>query len=518
MGPWGVLAGLALCLLAWAGLRRSVGATWRRTPVLALALDGLPVLAGYSALLAATARPLLSALPILAAAAGLALADRVKRAVLREPLVFADRAELLEIVRHPRLYLPFAGTGTVVAGAVAAALGLVALAWLEPALWTVHPLPGLLAACAAALAFWALLAIPSRPPLLHRLARAYADIPVTRDPARDAAALGMLACFIVHATLARAERPVRQAAARDQARGRPPLQAAGPIVLVQAESFFDARRLHPDLDYLLPNWVALTQAAVRHGRLQVPCWGANTVRTEFAVLTGLPESALGLDRFNPYEAFARVRLPSIAEQARQAGYRTVCVHPFDLGFYGRDRVLPLLGFDELVGPEAFTTSKRAGAYVADVEVAAAVARVVTKHGPRVLVLAITMENHGPWDGASDPLPPIPLPPAMAGCPEARELGRWLRHLPGTDAMIPVLQDALSAQAGPGWLIFYGDHQPSLPQAFRGLMLTSTETNFAIWRPNAKAGVHQSLQAHELWSAISRCTQTDSETPRCLGSA
>ena len=66
-----------------------------------------------------------------AAGVGLLVADRVKRAVLGEPVVFADRAELLDVVRHPELYLPFAGTGLFAAGAGALTAGLAALAWLS---------------------------------------------------------------------------------------------------------------------------------------------------------------------------------------------------------------------------------------------------------------------------------------------------------------------------------------------------------------------------------------------------
>ena len=36
------------------------------------------------------------------------------------------------------------------------------------------------------------------------------------------------------------------------------------------------------------------------------------LKAEFAVLTGIPEGDLGYDRFNPYHAFARAPIASIA--------------------------------------------------------------------------------------------------------------------------------------------------------------------------------------------------------------
>ena len=94
------------------------------------------------------------------------------------------------------------------------------------------------------------------------------------------------------------------------------------------------------------------------GRLEVGGWGANTMRAEFAVLTGIPENELGYDRFNPYHAFARVPIASLAWRLRSHGYRTICLHPFDRGFFRRDLTLPALGFETFLGIETLGGSRR----------------------------------------------------------------------------------------------------------------------------------------------------------------
>ena len=120
-------AGSLIWLAVWQfALRRGAGAgLWPGRNRLAAALDIAPALIGYAIALLALARPLLAGLVVAALAGGLTLIDQVKRIVLHEPVVFADRAELLEIARHPRLYLPFAGSAFVLGGAAAviAALG-----------------------------------------------------------------------------------------------------------------------------------------------------------------------------------------------------------------------------------------------------------------------------------------------------------------------------------------------------------------------------------------------------------
>jgi len=488
MPPFLLACGIALCVAAWLVLRAGAGASLRRAPLPATLLDALPMAAGFGLMLAGTARPLLSGVALGATALGLRLADAVKRDVLNEPVNFADRAELPEVVRHPQLYLPFAGTGSVLAGAGVCAVMAAALAWAEPPLWH-RSWPGatvalLLAVAAARLGF----VLPALPPALRRLAPLYARLRPTRDPGQDAARLGPLAMLVVHATLAAAERPARAAAVR--ARPASVLPADGPVILVQAESFMDPARLHPALAGTLPHWAALRDQSVRHGALDVPCWGANTVRSEFAVLTGVAEAALGLDRFNPYEAFTRGGLPSIAASARAAGYRTACVHPFDPGFYDRRRVMPGLGFDRFVGPDAFRPAPP-GRYPGDAELAEVASRLVREMGPRVFVFVVTMAGHGPWtgDGAA-------LPPALAGVAEAGPLAGWLRAMQGTDAMLPVLAGALR-EAGAGWLAVYGDHQPSLPGALAALGVADRRTDYLVWGVGQAPGPHLDCSADAL---------------------
>ena len=477
-----LLACVAACLLAWWFILRRHS---RPTHWLAVALDGFPVLAGFALMLLASARPEVSALVIVALAAGLCLADVTKRDVLHEPVVFSDRSELLEVARHPQLYLTFvAGPALIgaIAAVIVAALGL--LVWIEPPLqhrtW-IGAADSIASALALGLAAFALPGLI--PGAMQRLAGFYTTrFSPSRDPAADSAAFGPLMCLMVHATVAAHERPgLRVAAAR---RAMPPAPPAGPVMLVQAESFFDPARLDPDLGALMPAYTRLRAAATLHGRLVVPAWGANTVRTEFAVLSGLPEAALGLDSFNPYDAFATAPgpdIPSLARVMREAGRHTVFVHPFDLSFYNRRRVLPRLGFDELIGPDAFAAAPRRGSYTADEALADIASKLIRRHGDQIFIFIATMEAHGPWDGAGHG--EVALPPRFHGLPGAAALARWLWHLQGTDRMLGSLAETLRTQQGaPGWLALYGDHQPSMPELFAALDFTSRDTDHLLWSP------------------------------------
>ena len=131
------------------------------------------------------------------------------------------------------------------------------------------------------------------------------------------------------------------------------------------------------------------------GRLHVPGWGANTMRTEFAVLTGIPESALGYDRFNPYYGLARVPIELQVWRLRRAGYRTICLHPFDRRFFRRDLAMPALGFERFLGRETLGGARRPP-YQSDPELAGHILRTLDAEGPRDLHL----RDH---DGQSRPV-------------------------------------------------------------------------------------------------------------------
>ena len=470
----------------------------------ALLLDGFPIAAGFALFLFGTGRPILAGIGIAALGFGLGLADTMKRLILREPVVFADRSELFEVIRHPRFYLAFVGTGIMVAGGALILILVFALAWAEPPLWNVTIVGIVIRIVLAAILGRLAFVLPSRPPLLPRLFRLYESWAPSLDPEADIRCYGLLATVIMHATIARAERPRRQAAARARMLPKLPF-GTGPIILWQAESFVDAGQLHPDLADRLPNYRQLTTEAALTGRLVVPCWGANTIRTEIAVVAALGPVQLGLDRFNPYEAFARVTLPSLATQARAAGYRTVCVHPYNRNFYARDKVMPRLGFDRFVGLEDFSDADMDGGYVTDLALARYVADLVAREGPDLLVLAISVENHGPWDKIHDGLPPTALPSDWSELPDAPQIGRWLRHIEAADIAFGLLRRELERN-GRGWLGIYGDHQPSLRSLFPTAGTADERTDYCLWQAEGGGGATENLAAEDLlerWLSLMR---------------
>lgn len=403
-------------------------------------------LLAFLVLLALLHRPLFAAALIAALHVAILLVSHAKQRVLREPLVHADLGLYAQALRHPRLYLPYFGLGRALLAIVAAAILIGAGLKLDRTLT-----PGV--------AGWAGLYLAAVALVIAGTALARGAI--TLEPGEDVARFGLLPSMWLywleeHRPLPPVEGPF--------IRARPEIDV--PIVVVQSESFFDARRSGvPAQKDLLPNYDRLA-AQGESGPLGVPVWGAYTMRTEFAFLSGIAPRALGVHRFNPYRRFAQGGAATLASALKARGYRTLCLHPYPASFFARDQVFPGLGFDEFLDLEHFPGAEKAGPYVADSEVTKAILKTLS---PRTFVFAITMENHGPY-----------------------QLEAYLRHLRNADRMIGEVCGAMRE----GVFCLYGDHVPGLPRVY-----DDPRTDYLIWSNGRMAPRRVEREVHELAARV-----------------
>jgi phosphoglycerol transferase MdoB-like AlkP superfamily enzyme len=215
------------------------------------------------------------------------------------------------------------------------------------------------------------------------------------------------------------------------------------------------------------------------------------MRAEFAFLSGLPNAALGCDRFNPYLTAPAYRDVVWPTRLRRAGWQTVFVHPYDRRFFERDRVVPAIGFERGVWQEDFGTAARRGLYVADLAVAQRLlleAEAEAAAEP-TFIFAVTMENHGPWG-----------PGRLPGLDDRLE--QYLHHLQGADAMVAALLDGLQDRPGRTVLCLYGDHVPALrglgPEAETGL------TDFVIADPSGRAQAGEGRALRRVEDLLALC--------------
>jgi len=440
------------------------------------------------------------------------LVNQAKYASLREPFIVHDFEYFTDVFRHPRLYLPFLGVwraGAAVLGFIGA---LVAGMSMEPSLLAVEghaaffsQLAVLVAGSAGLLAF-GLKALP---------------VPALK-PATDLRQLGVAGSLWAYGRAlwrseAVAPRPEFEAPLSEPQAEQPHL------LVVQSESFFDPRLSYTQVrSDVLAGFDRVCQQSRQYGRVQVPAWGANTVRSESAFLTGLNAEALGIHQFNPYWYLAKHDLPTLVSCMKAQGYETVCVHPYPQQFYLRDRVFPRLGFDRFIDGTAFDDSHKDGQYISDAAVTDCIEQLLSRATDRPLfVFVITMENHGPLhlesaaeieatDFLNSPLP--------AGCDD---LLVYLRHLKNADRMLERLTALLASQPRQGLLCWYGDHVPVMTSVYDQLGEPVADTPYLIWHSEGGEALERHLPLSEVAvSAVmnqpvqQRCA-TDSERPAQL---
>ena len=394
----------------------------------------------FSLILAISGSASVTATLVVALMAVFVTASNAKHAMLGEPLLFSDLALLSGLVRHPGFYFTALSTQQK-AGLTIGALGLLlALVWLFVAYFTPH----LVGAGVLLLAGGALAA------LLR--GKAFAGLARTPDIDADLARHGLIATLLLYWRRWR-ETP------------DPPLCPTGPpdgslpaadfarldlVIVIQCESFADPVDLTTDPRHALPGLARARASAAQWGNLGVSGFGAYTMRTEFGVLFGRSEAALGFRRYDPFLTAQGEGSYTLSAKLGAAGYRCLFVHPHDLRFYGRDQMMPAIGFDRLIGERHFPpVVPGTGRYVSDRTLGVALRTLIDDAADPTFLYAVTMENHGPW-----------MKDRLTGSPGG--LDAYLHHVRNSDTMLTELIDGLAATGRSALLVFFGDHRPSIP--------------------------------------------------------
>ena len=435
-------------------------------------------------------RPWFGVANVLAILILVVLVSNAKYQSLREPFIFQDFEYFTDALKHPRLYLPFFGLGKALLAALGYGAALFVGLTFEPSLMGKMVIADFLLVVAVLMVLGiALLWLGAR-----------RKLPVVFDPEKDLLQLGLMASLWRY-------REEEQERCCDHfpydfvQHSDNILKTLPNLVVVQSESFFDVRDLYAGiLPEVLREYDLLKTKDASFGRLQVPAWGANTVRTEFAFLSGLGADALGVHRFNPYRKLARQGVPTLAGFLQNLGYRTVCVHPYPAGFYNRDKVFPLLGFDEFIDIRSFEDVEKTGPYIGDVALAEKVCDLLGgASGRPIFVFVISMENHGPlhWEkvqaGDVDRLYSRPPP---GSC---EDLTIYLRHLQNADRMVGRLRDRMEALPGAGWLCLFGDHVPIMADVYEAMGMPDGRTDYVIWEKGGlvKDGICSDMEVEDL---------------------
>ncbi|NLI17332.1 MAG: LTA synthase family protein [Actinomycetales bacterium] len=186
-------------------------------------------------------------------------------------------------------------------------------------------------------------------------------------------------------------------------------------------------------------------------------YGGGTANVEFEVLTGMAVSNFQSQVHSPFQMLVAQAesFPSWLAVLGEPARDTLTLHPYVPSFYRREVVYPVLGFgrSEFIADMGHTEKVEDDRYVSDAAVFAEVMDELRAADRPLLVNAVTMQNHGPQAGYSDPVPVSgPLT-----TDEAATIGQYLRGLAHTDAALRQFVADLAAFEEPTIVLYYGDH-------------------------------------------------------------
>lgn len=237
------------------------------------------------------------------------------------------------------------------------------------------------------------------------------------------------------------------------------------IIVIMNESFADLSVLG-DLQTSIPYlefYDSLQENTIK-GNLLVSVLGGGTCNTEFEMLTGntsgfLPYGVMA------YQMYVKRPLDSLATILRSQGYRAVAFHPGKPDSWERDRVYPLLGFEEfLTVHDVEQPEYMRGVYVSDsCDYDQVISLYENKGDDKLFLFNVTIQNHGGYQLGTDDIAEWVSITKPAGETYA-QAEQFLSLMRASDQALEKLITYFAQQPEPTLVLFFGDHQPNLEPA------------------------------------------------------
>lgn len=263
------------------------------------------------------------------------------------------------------------------------------------------------------------------------------------------------------------------------------------IIVVLSEAYWDPTVLN-GVTYSEDPLKNYRRIAAEHpsGNMVSCTFGGGTVRPEFEILTGMTTNMLPSGNV-PYQQYVFEDIFSYPRLFKNLGYDTLGVHTYQKTFYERDRAYPLVGIDHLIG-ENDTTAElhwNSGPYITDETIAEEVIyQLEQPHETGLFLHVITMENHSMYLNKYDPSDwDIKVSSDILSEDELNVMHNYSKGVSDSDAALGQIYDYVMNREKPTVVLWYGDHLPTLGDAFSPYITTGniSSTTAADWTEEEK---------------------------------
>ncbi len=235
------------------------------------------------------------------------------------------------------------------------------------------------------------------------------------------------------------------------------------IIAIMDESFADLSVIG-DLETnveVMPFIKSMSENTIK-GYALSSVFGAKTPNSEWEFLTGntmafLPTGSVVYQQYISKEPY------SLVDVLKDYGYTTESMHPYYETGWSRNRIYPLLGFDESLFIDDFDQTRLVRNYISDEELFdKMIARFEEKEeGEKLFLFGVTMQNHGGYTESYDNFTStVRMTNGFYS-----DVNQYLTLANMTDQAVEKLIQYFEQVDEPVIILFFGDHQPSLQTAF-----------------------------------------------------
>lgn len=236
------------------------------------------------------------------------------------------------------------------------------------------------------------------------------------------------------------------------------------VIVIMNESYCDLSVYSNALETnmpVTPYWDALKENTIR-GYVLASVYGGNTANSEFEFLTGatmgfLPNGSV------PYYQYIGDNSYSLAWVLGSYGYKSMAAHAYYKMGWDRDRVYPLLGFEESLFVESYPQEKMIREYVSDQEHYDVILSMLEQQDRASFIFSVTMQNHGGYQESRETYNHcIKLQGEYAGFHQAEQ---YLSLIHASDEALQYLINRLEEFPEDTVVLIFGDHQPKIEPEF-----------------------------------------------------
>ena len=258
------------------------------------------------------------------------------------------------------------------------------------------------------------------------------------------------------------------------------------IVVVLNESFYDPSIIEEYYPHtggdVTPNLHNL-MAKYPSGWMYTLDYGGGTANIEFETLTGLTNYWINTVPYTDLIPKAG-DIPSIASYAKEHGYTTTAIHPYNGGMYKRNISLANEGFETFITETEMTYTEHEGSseYINDWSSYHEVLDTLANGDGKQMVFLITMQNHTPYNYDTYAEHDFALQNLDDDPERKQSIETYYQSLYNSDKYLGEFIEELKKSERKTVVLFFGDHSAGLFHELNDSENSSTEFTLSRTTP------------------------------------